>query len=59
MDNRLPEELIEEVRQQADIVEIISEHVVLKRTGIKTTSFRQQILKFASKHRIYITLRIQ
>ncbi|MGI6451687.1 MAG: DNA primase [Desulfitobacteriia bacterium] len=33
MDNRLPEELIEEVRQQADIVEIISEHVVLKRTG--------------------------
>lgn len=33
MDKRIPEHLIEEVRQRADIVEIISEHVVLKRTG--------------------------
>jgi len=33
LDNRIPEHLIEEVRQRADIVEIISEHVVLKRTG--------------------------
>ena len=33
VDNRIPEHLIEEVRQRADIVEIISEHVVLKRTG--------------------------
>lgn len=33
MDNRIPEDFIEEVRRQADIVDIISEHVVLKRTG--------------------------
>lgn len=33
MDNRIPEDFIEEVRRQADIVQIISEHVVLKRTG--------------------------
>ncbi|NLI91629.1 MAG: DNA primase [Peptococcaceae bacterium] len=33
MDNRISEDFIEEVRRQADIVEIISEHVVLKRTG--------------------------
>lgn len=33
MDTRISEEFIEEVRRQADIVEIISEHVVLKRTG--------------------------
>jgi len=33
VDKRIPEHLIEEVRQRADIVEIISEHVVLKRTG--------------------------
>ena len=33
VDSRIPEHLIEEVRQRADIVEIISEHVVLKRTG--------------------------
>ena len=33
MENRIPEHLIEEVRQRSDIVEIISEHVVLKRTG--------------------------
>ncbi len=33
MDYRIPEDFIEEVRRQADIVEIISEHVVLKRTG--------------------------
>ncbi|HHV63542.1 MAG TPA: DNA primase [Peptococcaceae bacterium] len=33
MGNRIPEDLIEEVRRQADIVEIISEHVVLKRSG--------------------------
>jgi DNA primase len=33
MDYRIPEDFIEEVRRQADIVEVISEHVVLKRTG--------------------------
>lgn len=33
MDNRIPEDFIEEVRRQADIVSIISEHVVLRRTG--------------------------
>ncbi|NLL52960.1 MAG: DNA primase [Peptococcaceae bacterium] len=33
MYNRIPEDFIEEVRRQADIVQIISEHVVLKRTG--------------------------
>lgn len=33
MDNRISEDFIEEVRRQADIVDIISEHVVLKRTG--------------------------
>lgn len=33
MDNRIPDDFIEEVRQRSDIVEIISEHVVLKRTG--------------------------
>ncbi|RJE47137.1 MULTISPECIES: DNA primase [unclassified Dehalobacter] len=33
MDHKISEDFIEEVRRQADIVEIISEHVVLKRTG--------------------------
>lgn len=33
MNNRIPEDFIEEVRLRADIVEIISEYVVLKRTG--------------------------
>ncbi len=33
MDNRISEVFIEEVRRLADIVDIISEHVVLKRTG--------------------------
>jgi len=33
LDNRLSEDFIEEVRRQADIVHIISEHVVLKHTG--------------------------
>jgi DNA primase len=33
MDHKVSEDFIEEVRRQADIVEIISEHVVLKRTG--------------------------
>jgi len=33
VDNRISEAFIEEVRRQADIVEVISEHVALKRTG--------------------------
>jgi len=33
VDNRISEDFIEEVRRQADIVQIISEHVVLKRSG--------------------------
>ena len=33
MDNRISEDFIEEVRQRADIVEVISEYVVLKRAG--------------------------
>ncbi|MGI5901721.1 MAG: DNA primase [Desulfitobacteriia bacterium] len=33
MARKIPEHFIEEVRQQADIVQIISEYVVLKRTG--------------------------
>jgi len=33
MDNKIPEDFIEVVRRQADIVQIISEHIQLKRTG--------------------------
>lgn len=33
MDNRISEDFIEEVRQRVDIVEVISEYVVLKRAG--------------------------
>ncbi|MGB9793028.1 MAG: CHC2 zinc finger domain-containing protein, partial [Thermacetogeniaceae bacterium] len=33
MGNPLPESFIEEVRSRVDIVEVISEHVVLKKTG--------------------------
>jgi DNA primase len=33
MDYRIPDDFIEEVRRRSDIVEIISEYVVLKRTG--------------------------
>jgi DNA primase len=33
VDNRISEDFIEEVRQRADIVEVISEYVVLKRAG--------------------------
>jgi len=33
VDNRIAEDFIEKVRRQSDIVEIISEYVVLKRTG--------------------------
>ncbi|UWG96835.1 DNA primase [Dehalobacter sp. DCM] len=33
MDHKISEDFIEEVRRQADIVEVISEHVILKRSG--------------------------